>query len=297
MALDNRESVVEDRSGSESYAPISGRRRNNLTFAIFLVCSLPRSLRRRSAAALKATHQIPTSQATGLRTDSSWRAEAGTKGVWGRDWRWRAHFAGEGEVAFRFVGLSQIEGGGRLGIERKFGLGWNAPRLQLDLYSAFRGAGQAGASGFSLAPSLALVWQVSERGGLRVRYVPHWFFAQGTLFDSAAQEAAVSGWFDLFPATRLFVNYSFRYGDVVSYATPPRPDLVAIAIVREETDVFGAPRMAYRFDAATQSVQAGIEQTLITHLRLRVAYRFEITQRGSLEYENHVAEIGLRVKF
>ena len=29
---------------------------------------------------------------------------AGTSGVWGRDWRWHAHLAGEGEQAFRFTG-------------------------------------------------------------------------------------------------------------------------------------------------------------------------------------------------
>ena len=225
------------------------------------------------------------------------RVDAGTNGVWGRDWRWRARLSGEGEEAFRFNELSQIEGGVRLGVDRKFGLGWNAPRLQFDVYSAFRGAGQPGASGFRLVPSLALVWQIAERGGVGVRYTPQWFFAQGALFDSAAQEARISGWFDLFPGTRLFVDYFFRYGDVVSYATPPRPDLVAIAQVRELTDVFGVERMAYRFDAETHSVQAGVDQDLTTHIRLRAAYRFEITQRGSLEYENHIAEIGLRVKF
>jgi hypothetical protein len=55
---------------------------------------------------------------------------AGTSGVWGRDWRWHAYLAGEGEQAFRFTGLSQIEGGIRLGVDRKFGLGWKAPRLR-----------------------------------------------------------------------------------------------------------------------------------------------------------------------
>ena len=64
---------------------------------------------------------------------------AGTSGVWGRDWRWHAYLAGEGEQAFRFTGLSQIEGGVRLGVDRKFGLGWNAPRLQIDFYTAYRG--------------------------------------------------------------------------------------------------------------------------------------------------------------
>ena len=92
------------------------------------------------------------------------RVDAGTNGVWGRDWRWRARLSGEGEEAFRFNELSQIEGGVRLGVDRKFGLGWNAPRLQFDVYSAFRGAGQPGASGFRLVPSLALVWQIAERG-------------------------------------------------------------------------------------------------------------------------------------
>jgi hypothetical protein len=46
----------------------------------------------------------------------------------------------------------------------------------------------------------------------------------------------------------------------------------------------------------TQSVQAGIEQGLTSGMRLRMTYRFQITQRGSLDYANHIAEIGLRFK-
>jgi hypothetical protein len=225
------------------------------------------------------------------------RLDAGTSGVWGRDWRWRASLAGEGEQAFRFTELSQIEGGIRLGLDRKFGLGWGAPRLQFGFYTAYRGAGQPGASGARLAPSLGFVWQIVERGGVSVRYMPQWFFAEGAVFYSGAQEGRISGWFDVFPGTRLVLDYSIRYGDVVSYATPPRPDLAAIAEVKETTDVFGAERMVYRFDAWTQSVHAGIEQDLTTWMKVRLAYRFEITQRGSLDYANQIAEIGLRFKF
>jgi hypothetical protein len=65
------------------------------------------------------------------------RLDAGTGGVWGRDWRWHAYLAGEGDQAFRFTELSQIEGGIHLGVERKFGLGWSAPRLRLDLDSGY----------------------------------------------------------------------------------------------------------------------------------------------------------------
>ena len=281
-------------------------RQNNLAFVLLLVGSLPLTGTPAIAADVGAeigsrfesnasnSNRPSDRLADGFLTA---RVDAGTNGVWDRDWRWHSRISGEGEEAFRFNGLSQIEGGVRLGVDRKFGLGWKAPRLQFDVYSAFRGAGQPGASGFRLVPSLALVWQIAERGGVSIRYTPQWFFAQGALFDSAAHEARISGWFDLFPGTRLFADYYFRYGDVVSYATPPRPDLVAIAQVRELTDVFGVERMAYRFDAGTQSVQAGVDQELTTHVRIRAAYRFEITQRGSLEYENHIAEVGLRVKF
>lgn len=284
----------------------AGWRLNNLAYLILLACNLPPKGTLAVAADFAAeigsrfeSNASNSDKPSDRLADGFLTAhvDAGTNGVWGRDWRWRASLSGEGEEAFRFTGLSQIEGGVRLGVDRKFGLGWNAPRLQFDVYSAFRGAGQPGASGFRLLPSLALVWQIAERGGASVRYTPQWFFAQGALFDSAAQEARISGWFDLFPGTRLFADYFFRYGDVVSYATPPRPDLAAIAQVRELTDVFGAERMAYRFDAQTHSVQAGVDQDLTTHIRLRAAYRFEITNRGSLDYENHIAEIGLRVKF
>jgi hypothetical protein len=55
----------------------------------------------------------------------------------GRDWRWHAYLAGKGEQAFRFTELSPIEGRIHLGVERKFGLGWSAPRLRLDLDSEY----------------------------------------------------------------------------------------------------------------------------------------------------------------
>jgi hypothetical protein len=74
------------------------------------------------------------------------------------------------------------------------------------------------------------------------------------------------------------------------------PDLAAIAEVKEPTDVFGAERMVYRL-YLTHSIRAGFEQDLTTWMKLRLAYRFEFTQRGSLNYANQIGEIGLRFKF
>jgi hypothetical protein len=154
----------------------AGWRLNNLAYLILLACNLPPKGTLAVAADFAAeigsrfesnasNSDKPSDRlADGFLTA---RVDAGTNGVWGRDWRWRASLSGEGEEAFRFNGLSQIEGGVRLGVDRKFGLGWKAPRLQFDLYSAFRGAGQPGASGFRLVPSFALVWQIRSSGSFR----------------------------------------------------------------------------------------------------------------------------------
>ncbi len=225
------------------------------------------------------------------------RLEAGTTGVIGRDWRWRAGLSTDGEVALRYPGLSQIEGGARVGAEYKFGLGWQAPRLEVNVYSGVRAAGQAGASGLQLAPSAALTWQFAERWGVRGRYVPDWFFAEDALFQVAAHRLETSLWFDVFPATRLQLTGSYRHGDIVSYAVPPRPDLVALSEVQRTTDVFGADRIAYRLVADTFSVELAADQGLTDVLSLRAAYRWEITRKSSITYGNHILELALRAAF
>lgn len=225
------------------------------------------------------------------------RIEAVFGDVFDRDWRWQAGLVGEGEAALRFWELGHIEAGPRLGLERKFGLGWQAPRVVADLLFAVRGAGQSGASGLRLAPSLSFVWQAGERWGWSVAYLPEWFFAQRSVFASTGNEVGANGWFDLFPDTRMRLGYAFRHGDVVSYATPPRPDIVGIRISQENTNVFGAERVVYRVVANTHRIETGVVQRLTDHLDLSATYRWEITEGQGLVYENHIVELGLGAAF
>ncbi|HEY5753762.1 MAG TPA: hypothetical protein VIT21_11480 [Chthoniobacterales bacterium] len=224
------------------------------------------------------------------------RVAAQRAGVWERDWRWHLGLTAEGESVVRFSDLSRLDAGIRVGLERKFGLGWQAPRLQLDVRSIGRVSGEWDSSGVGLLPSLGVTWQAGERWGFSVQYSPQWFFARGVIFDSTAQTAGFSAWFDLFPMTRLQVRYGFRTGDVVSYATPPRPDLVAISEVQETTLVFGSPRVRYRFDADTYSIEAEVAQQLDDRIALSAIYRLEITQGKGKEYENHIFQLSARVR-
>jgi hypothetical protein len=113
----------------------AGRKLPKLTFVLLLAAVWP--LQGVLSAALEVSAELGgryESNASNSNLASDRLADGfftahlnvGTSGVWARDWRWHAHLAGEGEQAFRFTGLSQIEGGVRLGVDRKFGLGWNA---------------------------------------------------------------------------------------------------------------------------------------------------------------------------
>jgi hypothetical protein len=222
------------------------------------------------------------------------QVRVGTSGVLGRDWRWKAGLVGEGEAATRFAELGWFQAGPAIALERKLGLGWQAPRLQLNGLFAARTAGQPGASGLLLAASIGLIVPITERTGLDVRYRPEWFFAESPVFASTSNEVGLSGWFDLFPKTRFTADYSFRYGDVNSYATPPRPDIVAIRVAQTTTDAFGAERVVYRVEAATHAIEGRLTQELTDQINIRAVYRYEVTEaRGGLSYQNHIVEVGL----
>jgi hypothetical protein len=221
----------------------------------------------------------------------------GTGGVLGRDWRWHAGLQAEGEAAVNFPDLGHIEAGPTLGLERKLGLGWRAPRLHLDGLFTLRAEGQSEASGGRVAPSLSLVLPVTEQAGVELEYLPEWVFADSTVFNTAGHELGVGAWLDVAPGTRLAARYGFRHGDVVSYAIPPRPDLVAIREVQSTTDAFGPTRVDYRLVAETHALEASLTQTLTDQLRLSAGYRWETTRTSGLRYDNHLIQLSLQADF
>ena len=166
------------------------------------------------------------------------------------------------------MGLSQDRRRSQLGVERKFGLGWSAPRLSGSRPLSFSGIGArregSGSALFRPRQQLNLA-NVLERAAWPSAIRPAGF-RRGALFDSAAREAGISGWFDLLSLQPvLFMNYAtFRYGDVVSHATPPRPDIAAITIVRA-CNVFGSGAEAIASTPLRgKRSAAGVDQSLTT---------------------------------
>ncbi|MSU65654.1 MAG: hypothetical protein EXS38_06050 [Opitutus sp.] len=98
---------------------------------------------------------------------------------------------------------------------------------------------------------------------------------------------------DLTDFVSLTLGASYRDGDVVSYGTPPRPDLVGLASHRTPVDTFGSPRVAYSIDAHTIGLKAGLAHAFDQRSALVLGYEILTTDRSSLRYVYHLVSLAL----
>ena len=117
------------------------------------------------------------------------------------------------------------------------------------------------------------------------------------VFDRFAHAFALNGSFDLTERTRLSAGYELRTGEVLSYAMPPRPDIVALANDRRTVDTFGPPYVAYNFDALTNSLSLGVSHALAQSLSLNARYEWQYTSRAHLSYTNNVLHLSIHAAF
>jgi len=107
----------------------------------------------------------------------------------------------------------------------------------------------------------------------------------------------LSASFDLKERTRLTADYELRSGEVVSYAVPPRPDIVALANDRRIVGTFGEPYVAYNFDAITNSLSFGVSQGLTQWVSINARYEWHYTTRSNISYMNNILRLSIHAAF
>ncbi|MFL6594773.1 MAG: hypothetical protein ACJ8HQ_04955, partial [Chthoniobacterales bacterium] len=162
--------------------------------------------------------------------DWSWqsRARAATGFQLSRDLR--LSLAGDlvGAVWHQYSGFNQISGGGSVLLRYRFGLGREAPWISLENrlgYSAFE---EDFRNGWDEAAHFRGGFSLNDRVRVEGGY---------TYENSCTREEDVWSWcahrgdaaliIDLTAQLQLAIGYSYRDGDVISYAVPPRPDVRA----------------------------------------------------------------------
>ncbi len=117
------------------------------------------------------------------------------------------------------------------------------------------------------------------------------YAAKTPFWDLSGNSGAIRLMFDATSSLQVAVGYLYRNGEVISYALPPRPDIVALSSARESVNSFGSPPYtAYRLRGVTNAFSASVGYTLSKYISLQVNYEFRNTTHGPLEYVNHLVE-------
>ncbi len=209
-------------------------------------------------------------------------------------------FTPEAQVRVEWVpevsGLSAAAVGGTLGWQRKMGLG------RRPIVTA-----AAGAQGVVTRERDRQGVEISGRVGVQQRLASALRadanvellrrVARETVFDRTVRRGAVQLHWDVAPRATLSVHGFVQTGSALSHATPPRPDLVALARTRLPVTTFGRPMVAYALRARTAGYGLAGAFELTPALALRGAWEHADTRRGPLRYRNQLVSASLVHQF
>ncbi len=206
-------------------------------------------------------------------------------------------FAASAEAWPRFDGLDRVAFGPRAAWRAKFGLGALAPVLGLEAAVDGVAAQESDRAGWDA--SLRAMWRQRYEDGGQLSLALDWsrLDARGPVFDRSGAEFAAEYGRDLTESWRWSLGFRSRDGDVLSYATPPRPDLVGLARVRTTVTTFGAPRVAYSISGETFAGSLAVSRELDERSTLTFGYEGRTTRRGGLSYANHLVSAAVTRQF
>lgn len=197
----------------------------------------------------------------------------------------------------KFRGLNRYMGGARFEWRHKFGLGPLATTIFAEAGGDFVAAQETGRRGTSAFLAFGVrkrfndLWQAS----LTQEYSQH--NARYAVFDRRGGETKLEIGRDLTDVARITLSLRYRDGDVLSYGTPPRPDLVDLAPNRLDVDTFDRPMVAYSVDARTLGAKAAVVRALDENSAVILGYEYRKTERSPLRYVNHLVSLALVYQF
>lgn len=228
-------------------------------------------------------------------------------------WAGQAHFGRFDEITdnLRFAMTADLDAqafasyedfnrvilGSTASLRYRFGLGAMAPFVRVEGSGGYANFEQNLQDGGRYRAGISAGKRMTERLAIEASYFFEDIGGQIRLFDQRSNTFALTASFDLTQTTRLIAGYEFRDGEVISYAVPPRPDIVALANARRTVNTFGQPYVAYNLDASTHALGIGISQALTPSFSLNVRYQWQQTSRAQLSYSNNILRVSIHAAF
>jgi hypothetical protein len=221
--------------------------------------------------------------------DSNLRAANGTQLTRNLRMTLSAELHSQAWASFR--DFNNFRPAGSLAMRYRFGLGPTAPWLGVDDQLGYAFFGDKDRSGLENRFQVGGGIGFTDRLAFEAGYVFENFEARDAFWDWSGHIVLARLSYDVTSSLQIALGYSFRNGDVISYALPPRPDIVAIRSEQETVDTFGFPNYnAYKLRGSTNAVSISGAYTITKYLSFQLLYEYRNTFHHPLEYENHVFE-------
>ena len=197
-----------------------------------------------------------------------------------------------GAVWDHYDGFNEIGVGTSAGLRYRFGLGRQAPWILLEERIGYDRFHETVRSGWDESLRLRGGIAISERIAFEAGYTFENFAAPDDFFDEQGHTANARVIVDLTSSLQVVLGYTYRDGDVISYAVPPRPDILLLTSERRPVTTFGTNPLytAYRLRGQTHAVSVSAGYALTRYLSIQLAYEYAATSHDPLQYENHLVE-------
>ena len=197
-----------------------------------------------------------------------------------------------GQLWDNYSAFNEIGGGAIVGARYRFGLGRTAPWLLLENRIGYDRVQESDQSGYDETISLRGGLALTERIALEAGYTFGNFAAPNDFYDQQSHRLDGRTIFDVTSALQVGIGYFYREGDVIAYAVPPRPDIVILAVEREEVTNFGSNPLytAYKFLGRTHGVSVSAGYALTKNFSVQVEYEYSTTSHDPIRYHNHLVE-------
>ena len=194
-----------------------------------------------------------------------------------------------------YDGFNEIGAGASAGLRYRFGLGRQAPWILLEERIGYDRFHETVRSGWDESLRLRGGIAISERIALEAGYIFGNFAAPDDFFDEQGHTANARVIVDLTSSLQIAIGYTYREGNVISYAVPPRPDIFRITSESRPVTTFGTNPLyiAYRLRGQTNAVSVSAGYALTRYLSVQLAYEYTVTSHDPLQYENHLVEAKL----
>ena len=197
----------------------------------------------------------------------------------------------------RYQDFNRVLLGSSASLRYRFGLGAMAPFVRIEGGGGYADFEQNLQDGWRYRAAFTIGKRMTDRLAIDASYIFENIGGSIRLFDRRSNSFALAASFDLTEKTQLTAFYEFRDGEVVSYAVPPRPDLLALSNANRDVSTFGPIYEAYNLDAVTHTFAFGISKALTQSVSVNVRYEWLETSRDQISYVDNIVRISIHASF